>query len=144
MTIVRNNDVRTYRPTSHVHVHECVCIPLASTGASLGPNDLNWLYKFLKSAAPSWRMIGEALNFKFEELHAIARMPGLHVEDDNYFQELLHSWMKRTPDRTTKEILAVALASAGEERLAYELRNGGQRSSDPTRMATEQATAVTG
>ena len=93
--------------------------PLAdSGGASLGPSDLDRLYRFLKSAAPGCRKIGEALSFKFEELY---RMPGLNSEDENCFQELLHRWLKRTPDRTTKEILAGALESVGEYRLADEL-----------------------
>ena len=48
-------------------------------------------------------------------------MPGLNSEDENCFQELLHRWLKRTPDRTTKEILAGALESVGEYRLADEL-----------------------
>ena len=96
--------------------------PLADTsGASLCPSDLDRLYKFLKSAAPGWRKIGEALGFKFEELNAIYRKPGLNGEDENCFQELLHCWLKRTPDRTTKETLAGALELVDEYRLSVEL-----------------------
>ena len=93
--------------------------PLAG-GASLGPRDLTRLYKFLKLAAPGWRKIGGELDFTFEELDAIPLMSGLYSVDD-YFQKLLHLWLKRTPDRTTKEILAGALESASEGRLAKEL-----------------------
>ena len=93
--------------------------PLAG-GASLGPDDLDRLYKFLKSAAPGWNKIGRALDFTFVELKAITPTTGLTGNDD-YFQELLHLWLKRIPERTTKEILAAALESAGEERLADKL-----------------------
>ena len=95
--------------------------PLAG-GASLGPDDLNRLYKFLKLAAPGWRKIGRALDFKIEELDAIPLMSAL-ISVDDYFQKLLHRWLKRIPERTTTVILAGALESAGEGRLADELVN---------------------
>ena len=104
-------------------VYVCLCSSfflLAERKVSLTPQDLQTLYSSLKSAAPSWRKIGENLNFEFEELNNITRKVGLY-DDENYFQELLSRWLKRTPDKTMKKILADALREAGEERLAYDL-----------------------
>ena len=114
-----NNDQLWIDYAFHVCSLHLFPSPLAG-GASLGPRDLGRLYNFLKLAAPGWRKIGGALDFTYVELKAITPTIGLAGNDD-YFQELLHLWLKRTPDRTTKEILAGALKSAGEGRLAEEL-----------------------
>ena len=98
-------EIKTFLPLQHVNVCSLHLFPSPlAGGASLGPRDLTRLYKFLKLAAPSWRKIGGELDFTFEELDAIPLMSGLYSVDD-YFQKLLHLWLKRTPDRTTKEIL---------------------------------------
>ena len=88
------------------------------------------LYSLLKGAAFSWRMIANELDFTFNDLTAIVRTPGLNGDED-YFQALLHRWLKREPHLTTVEVLATALRLAGENRLAREL----ERDSDFTTSA---------
>ena len=80
------------------------------------------LFKFLKAAASSWRMIASELDFKFHEQSNIVRTPGLYGDED-YFQEMLSRWLKREPKHTTVEVLSKALHLAGEHRLAHELKH---------------------
>ena len=80
------------------------------------------LFKFLKAAASSWRMIASELDFNFHELRDIVRTPGLYGDED-YFQEMLSRWLKREPKHTTVEVLSKALHLAGEHRLAHELEH---------------------
>ena len=84
--------------------------------------DCDRLFKFLKAAAPSWGKIANELNFKYVEQTAITRTPGLNGDED-YFQALLHRWLKRKPHLTTVEVLASALHLAGEHKLAYDLEH---------------------
>ena len=80
------------------------------------------LFKFLKAAASSWRMIASELDFNFHELRDIVRTPGLYGDED-YFQEMLSRWLKREPKHTTVEVLSKALHLAGEHMLAHELEH---------------------
>ena len=85
-------------------------------------DDSDKLFKFLKAAAPSWGKIANELNFSYDEKTAITHTPGLNGDED-YFQALLHRWLKREPHLTTVEVLANALRLAGEHKLAYDLKH---------------------
>jgi len=71
-------------------------------------------------------VIGLALGFLNAELTAIERKPLLIPEGDmGYFREMLSWWLKWAPSNhpwPTLETLALALNKAGEERLAYDLK----------------------
>ena len=95
----------------------------AGVGACvLSVESFSQLFCLLKAAAPSWGRITNELNFTFEDKIAITRTPGLHGDED-YFQALLHRWLKREPHLTTVEVLANALRLAGEHRLAHDFEH---------------------
>jgi len=80
----------------------------------------------LKSAAAKWQQIGLELGFLSSELTIIERKPMLLQEGDtDYFREMLTQWLKWAPPNNpwpTLEALSSALQNAGEESLAYSLR----------------------
>ena len=95
------------------------------TGAGrhvLKETDCDKLFRLLKGAAPSWGKIANELNFTYDDKIAITRIHGLY-DDEDYFQALLHRWLKREPHLTTVEVLANALRSTGEHRLALDLED---------------------
>jgi len=80
----------------------------------------------LKGAVTKWKVIGLALGFLDAELTEIEHKPLLIPEGDmGYFREMLSWWLKWAPSNhpwPTLETLALALNKAGEERLAYDLK----------------------
>ncbi|KAL5505349.1 hypothetical protein EMCRGX_G006764 [Ephydatia muelleri] len=70
-----------------------------------------------------WKDIGRQLKMGHTETSSIVTTPGL-TQTKDYFQELLHRWLKRAPPIhpfPTTEDLADALRGAGSENIAYKL-----------------------
>ena len=92
----------------------------------LSVRDLSVLTRTLKGAAARWKTIGLALGFLDDELTIIQRKPLLIPEGDTgYFRDMLSRWLKWAPPNhrwPTLEVLAAALNEAGEECLAYDLK----------------------
>lgn len=66
------------------------------TGAHvLNPEDVDSLFKILKSANTKWKGIGRELGFAYEERNNIVPKGTSHDED--YFEELLSIWLKWAP-----------------------------------------------
>ena len=105
---------------------------------ALKGDDCDRLFKFLRAAAPSWGKIANKLNFSYDEKTAITHTPGLNGDED-YFQALLHRWLKREPHLTTVEVLANALRLADEHKLAYDLETT-EGFPDPTTRTTWDST----
>ena len=95
-------------------------------GLRLGEEDLVVLLDLLKDAAAQWRKIGLQLLFKDGELDIIEHSPDLFFQGlSGYLRKLLSQWLKWAPPIhpwPTTEALASALRRAGEEELAFNLR----------------------
>ena len=92
----------------------------------LKEKDLGVLTDILKGAVTKWKVIGLALGFLDAELTEIEHKPLLIPEGDTgYFREMLSRWLKWAPSNhrwPTLEALALTLNKAGEESLAYNLK----------------------
>eukprot|EP00731_Ephydatia_muelleri_P005495 Em0002g1671a len=89
----------------------------------LTPDDLEAIFDFAQGAHLHWKDIGRQLKMGHTETSSIVTTPGL-TQTKDYFQELLHRWLKRAPPIhpfPATEDLADALRGAGSENLAYNL-----------------------
>ena len=99
-----------------------ICVP-SDKKHKLTPNDLEAIFDFVEGAHLHWKDIGRQLKMGHTETSSIVTTPGL-TQTKDYFQELLHRWLKRAPPIhpfPTTEDLADALRGAGSENIAYKL-----------------------
>lgn len=80
----------------------------------------------MRPAAPKWKEIGGALNFKHSDLNIIECQPTLIPEGvTGYFREMLSIWLKWTPPEhswPTIYNLTLAVQNSGHENLAVKLK----------------------
>ena len=66
---------------------------ISAASDPLNEEDHKWLFQKIKKAAAKWRDVGEALEFSYDQLEAIANKASLKT-DEHYMQELLSRWLK--------------------------------------------------